>query len=230
MVRSILLAATLLLAPAPAVGTGTVLVRFVNAGLRMHVPSIVGALTGSAVPGFSLVAEDGNVLPGVPKVQTQVFLAAGKTYDVLMNASAATLPVYDRSLSLSTNNQRDGGMQGYIGATAPTVGTTLSGASGKTYFCVDGVTLDASNPAKGVLAGATGANGAALGTAFAGAVNASNLAFQSNGTFIYTPPASGSCAGSFNFFVNGGTTSLTATITHCGDSRSEERRVGKECR
>src|SRR5438477_1256101 len=53
--------------------TGTVLVRLVNAGLRMHVPSIVGAATGGnatavpavpAVSGFSLIAEDGNVLPG----------------------------------------------------------------------------------------------------------------------------------------------------------------------
>src|SRR5439155_2624735 len=49
--------------------TGTVLVRLVNAGLRMHVPSIVGAQTGVAVApattppsGFSLIAEDGNVL------------------------------------------------------------------------------------------------------------------------------------------------------------------------
>ncbi len=68
--------------------TGSVLVRFVNAGLRMHVPSIVGAQTqtvSGAVPGVSLIAEDGNVLPGVPKVQNEVFLAAGKTQDVLIN-------------------------------------------------------------------------------------------------------------------------------------------------
>ena len=40
----------------------------VNAGLRMHIPSIVGAQTGTATPatsGFSLIAEDGNALPGV---------------------------------------------------------------------------------------------------------------------------------------------------------------------
>src|SRR5437870_5694396 len=49
---------------------GNVLVRLVNAGLRMHVPSIVGSQTGTAAaPGFSLIAEDGNVLPGVPRVQ-----------------------------------------------------------------------------------------------------------------------------------------------------------------
>ena len=66
--------------------------RFVNAGLRMHVPSIVGAMTGAAavcVPGLSLIAEDGNLLPGVPRVQSEVFMAAGKTYDVMVNAPAA---------------------------------------------------------------------------------------------------------------------------------------------
>jgi hypothetical protein len=63
-----------LFATAPASGvSGTVLVRLVNAGLRMHVPSIVGSQTGTGSPapaGFSLIAEDGNVLPGVPRVQS----------------------------------------------------------------------------------------------------------------------------------------------------------------
>ncbi len=110
--------------------TGGLLVRFVNAGLRMHVPSIVGATTGTASPaspGFALIAEDGNLLPGTPRIQSEVFLAAGKTYDVLINppTGTATLPVFDRQLSLSTNNRRDGGMQAYIGlngASAPTAG------------------------------------------------------------------------------------------------------------
>ena len=97
----------------PAAGvTGNVLVRFVNAGLRMHVPSIVGTQTGVAVApatppsGFSLIAEDGNVLPGVLRVQSEVFLPPGKTYDVMINVPAAVgtaLPVFDRQLSLSTN-------------------------------------------------------------------------------------------------------------------------------
>src|SRR5256886_2203835 len=76
--------------------TGSVLVRLVNAGLRMHVPSIVGSQTGIAVApatvppsGFSLIAEDGNPLPGVPRVQSEVFMAAGKTYDVMINVPAA---------------------------------------------------------------------------------------------------------------------------------------------
>src|SRR5467141_538351 len=106
-------------------GTGTVLVRFVNAGLRMHVPSIVGSQTGvaptggTAPAGFLLIAEDGNVLPGIPRVQSEVFMAAGKTYDVMINVPAAggtALPVFDRQLSLSSNAiGRDAGMLAYIG-------------------------------------------------------------------------------------------------------------------
>src|SRR5207247_4802683 len=93
-------AAASLFPVSPATGvTGNVLLRLVNAGLRMHVPSIVGSLTtppivptgtvAAAVPGFSLVAEDGNPLPGVSRVQSEVFMAAGKTYDVMINTPAA---------------------------------------------------------------------------------------------------------------------------------------------
>src|SRR6266481_3005160 len=137
-----------LFATAPASATGSILVRFVNAGLRMHVPSIVGSQTGaSATPGFSLIAEDGNVLPGTPRVQSEVFLAAGKTYDVEINAPAAgaNLPVFDRELSLSTNNQHGGGMQGYVGFTAsvtiPTAGAVTPVANPDAYFLVPNTTL-----------------------------------------------------------------------------------------
>ena len=93
----------------------TVLVRMVNAGLRMHVPSIVGAQTGAApaASGFSLIAEDGNALPGIPRVQSEVFMAAGKTYDVMINVPVArprphrtALPIFDRAVE--PVGQRDG--------------------------------------------------------------------------------------------------------------------------
>src|SRR5205807_8345984 len=116
-------AAASLFPVAPNTGvTGTVLVRMVNAGLRMHVPAIVGSQTtgqtGAGLPttvtGFQLIAEDGNPLPGTPRVQSDVFMAAGKVYDVMINAPAAgapALPVYDRELSLSSNAVgRDSGM------------------------------------------------------------------------------------------------------------------------
>src|SRR4029077_378715 len=102
--------------------SGNVLVRLVNAGLRMHVPSIVGAQIGAggaaAPAGFSLIAEDGNRLPGTPRIQSDVFMAAGKTYDVMINVPAAggtALPIFDRQLSLSANaTSRDAGMLAYI--------------------------------------------------------------------------------------------------------------------
>src|SRR5881394_17349 len=60
-------AAASLFPSSPATGVaGSVLVRLVNAGLRMHVPSMVGTQTGTTPrSGFSLIAEDGNPLPGV---------------------------------------------------------------------------------------------------------------------------------------------------------------------
>src|SRR5690349_14819324 len=106
--------------------SGNVLLRFVNAGLRLHVPSVVGL-------DMALVAEDGNVLPGKPRVQNEVLLPAGKIYDVVVNPPVTTAQsgntynqgsygIFDRELSLSANNQRDGGMQAYLlvnGATPP---------------------------------------------------------------------------------------------------------------
>jgi len=207
-------------APVPAAGTtGNVLLRFVNAGLRMHVPSVVGA-------SMTLVAEDGNKLPGVPRVQSEVFLAAGKTHDVTIKPKqttpglydAATYKVFDRALSLSTSNQRDGGMQVYVnvaGGAAPTP-TTLT-ASDKAYTCFQGATLAITDPALGVLAGAVGANGAALGTSTLPA--GGTLDFHSDGTFTYVPPATGTCAGSFTYLVNG-TASHTATISDCNGATS----------
>ena len=204
--------------------TDKVLLRFVNAGLHMHVPSVVGTT-------LTLLAEDGNKLPGLPKVQNEVFLAAGKTYDVtiqpkLVDPTAnptvyapATYAVFDRALGLSTNNQRDGGMQAYInvaGGAVPAAATTLSAAD-KNFYCVAGTQLKVSDPSMGVLAGATGANGAVLGSSFTGNVSASNLSFQSSGTFTYTPPSSGPCDGSFTYLVNG-TALHTATITQCDAS------------
>jgi hypothetical protein len=201
----------------PASGvTGNVLVRLVNAGLRMHVPSIVGSQTGTA-SGFSLIAEDGNPLPGTPRVQSEVFLAAGKTYDVTINAPAAggtALPIYDRQLSLSGNaTARDAGMLAYIGINgaglpgAPAF--TAAAASADTYGCatpgcatallpgvVPGKTLSVSDPAKGVIANDVNIYGVkVVGAAPVG------LTLNTDGTFTYTAGA----PTSFTYCGNGAT-------------------------
>jgi hypothetical protein len=213
-----------ILVPPSALGgvnatTGNVLVRLVNAGSRMHVPAIVN------MP-MSFIAEDGNPLPGLPRVQNEAFLAAGKTNDVIVKPlqanskyTAATYALFDRQLSLSTNNQRDGGMQAYIavgggattgvGSTAGS-GTVLAGAVAKSYFCVTGQTLSVADPTLGLLGGSSGANGVAVKSmALPGVLNV-----QSNGTFTYAAPASGACGGTFVYAING-TKTLTGTITQC---------------
>src|SRR5215472_10072620 len=122
-------------APIPAAAsTGNVMLRFVNAGSRIHAPTVNGL-------SMSLIAEDGNVLPDVAlaaakatattaanldvRVQSDVFLPAGKVHDVIVhpasNATATTAAtaftagtyvVFDRELSLSSDSSRhDSGMQ-----------------------------------------------------------------------------------------------------------------------
>ena len=174
-------------------------------------------------------AEDGNPLPGQPRIQNEVFMAAGKTYDVEVKPtqaagaySAATLALFDRQLSLSTNNQRDGGMQAYIGVaggaatgagSAAGSGVTLAGVTAKTFYCVSGTTLSVSDPLSGLLGGSTGANGVAVtATSLPG-----TLTVQSSGTFTYVPPASGACGGTFTYLVNN-SQSVTSTIAECDAS------------
>jgi hypothetical protein len=194
--------------------SGSVLVRLVNAGLRMHVPSIVGAQAGTA-PGMTLVAEDGNVLPGVPRVQSEVFMAAGKTQDLRVNvpaAGASALPIFDRQLSLSANAVgRDGGMLAYIGvngAGAPAGASAVAVARADSYGVVPGQTLTVSDPAHGLMANDSNVYGVALIGTVAG------LNLHADGTFTYSGPPT-----TFSYCANGtvtGTTcssGVTATVT-----------------
>src|SRR5438270_458048 len=231
-----------LFAAAPAAGvTGSVLVRLVNAGLRMHVPSIVGAATGGnatavpavpAVSGFSLIAEDGNVLPGVPRVQSEVFMPAGKTNDVMINVPSATtaLPIFDRELSLSANSiARDAGMLAYSsvnGAALPTGGAfsaaaTTAVANPDSYYLVGGKTLVVLDVGKGVVANDVNVNGVQVLVA----PTAGTLGLNPDGTFSYVPN-SGTTSDSFTYCANGTVTagvcssgiSTTVTLAACTGS------------
>ncbi|WP_185646390.1 choice-of-anchor Q domain-containing protein [Burkholderia sp. Bp9143] len=205
--------------PAAApVSTGQVLLRFVNAGLRMHVPSVVGAQTGAAGnSGFSLVAEDGNPLPGAPRVQSTVFLPAGKTYDVMINApaqNAPALPVYDRQLSLSTDNHRDGGMQAYVSVNngaLPTAGGQNVVANPDKYFLVAGNPLTVADPAKGVIANDVGVYGVQIKTPPSGGT----VTLNPDGTFTYMPN-NGTASDAFEYQVNGNPNiHTTVTLAAC---------------
>jgi len=216
--------------------TGTLLVRMVNAGSHMHVPSIVGSQTGVApsggtvVPGgFSLIAEDGNVLPGLPRVQSEVFMSAGKTYDVMVNVPAAggtALPIYDRELSLSGNAiGRDAGMLAYIGVNgaglpaASGLGAAVARADSYSSLVPCAATpcpaFTVSDPAKGVIANDTNVYGVQLLTA----PTHGTVTLNANGTFSYVPGATGTTPDSFAYCANGAVTAstcaggITATVS-----------------
>ena len=204
-----------LFATSPSAGIAPgmhILVRLVNAGSRMHVPSIVGAATGAAnTGGMSLIAEDGNVLPGVPRVQSEVFMAAGKTYDVMVNAPAAgsyALPVYDRELSLSGNSiQRDTGMLayiGFIGADIPPDPALTAAKANPDEFdaVVKGQTLTVSDPGKGVIA--NDLNVYAVKLLADALTHHGTLTLNPDGTFSYVAD-------------NTWTSSTTDTYTYCGN-------------
>jgi uncharacterized repeat protein (TIGR01451 family) len=219
--------------------SGTVLVRLVNAGLRMHVPQLLGTQTagfnGSGTPnstvyGFQIIAEDGNVLPGAFKVQNDVFMAASKTFDVLINVPAAgstAIPIYDRELSLSGNAiNRDSGMLAYIGVNGSTISSGIGAltapiARDDTYpslvpcAATPCPPFSVTDPSKGVLANDTNVFGAQLLTNPA----SGTVTLNSNGTFSYVASAAGpAVADSFTYCANGSVTAgvcssgITATV------------------
>jgi hypothetical protein len=209
-------------------GASSILVRLINAGLRTHIPSIVG------LP-MSLVGEDGNAAPGNPKIQNEVLLAASKTYDVLVSPKQSTAgtydvasyPVFDRQLSLSTGNKADGGMQGLL-TVAPT-GTTsdnLAGTNGASVLLgtagqsliptVAAVSANADNFI--VPLNSTQFSGNVLNNDV-GVINAvatpsvAGLVLNPNGSFTYSyspAMAAGSSPVTFQYCGNGGT-SVCAT-------------------
>ena len=187
--------------------TNGVLLRFVNAGSRMHVPSVVGL-------NMSLIAEDANVLPGTRRVQNEVFLPAGKAYDVIVNpaSTAATYAIFDRQLSLSTNNQHDGGMQAYLGVNGgtPAVATGADLARNDQYFVQAGGTLTISDISQGVIANDINVYGVAV----VAPPSHGTLTLNSNGTFTYIN--SGMIPDSFVYKSTNGTGSqATVSLNAC---------------
>jgi FtsP/CotA-like multicopper oxidase with cupredoxin domain len=209
----------------PATGIAAdarVLVRLVNAGLRMHVPSIVGSKTGT-VSGVSLIAEDGNVLPGTPRIQNQVFMAAGKTYDVLLSAPAAAgtaLPIFDRQGSMSANGtSREAGMLAYIsinGAGLPAAPVLTSAVAKEDNYnsVVSGQTVTVSDPGKGVIANDVNVYGVKLvGTPVGGTVT-----LNTDGTFTFAATAA---SGSFQYCGNGATSGPACALVTLGAAAIE---------
>ena len=229
------------LSPAGTTSTptsGNVLVRFVNAGSHMHVPAIVGSLAPNGATGFQLIAEDGNVVPGVDsahpagaRVQSEVFMAAGKTFDVMISAptAATALGVYDRELSLSGNSvNRDSGMLAYIGvdgATSP-VGPATATANPDTYnSIVANQTFTVSDPSKGLIANDLNIFGV---TAITQPTNGTltlnpdgTFSYQANGTWTTAGSTTGTQSDTFKYCGNGATIGLACTTVTLNAAKLE---------
>ena len=198
-----------------AAATGSVLVRFLNAGSRSHVPSIVG------LP-MSIVAEDGNLAPGKPKVQNEVLLTAGKTHDVLVSPpqatpvpttgaaySATAFPVFDRQLSLSAANQLSAGMQAFL----QVAGGALPSFTPVTKVAPVAVADMYPVPLNTSINGNVRANDiAVVNAAVLSQPTNGLLTFNADGSFVYSPNAGFSGIDSFTYNGNNGTTN-TVTVT-----------------
>jgi VCBS repeat-containing protein len=113
-------------APLPAAAGKRNLLRFVNAGLKTHVPVLNGM-------HMQLVAEDGNAYPHA-RQQYSVFLPAGKTADAIIVPPVGTFALFDRKLDLTNAGAADGGMLAFLEATgatntAPNIVSPTAGAS-----------------------------------------------------------------------------------------------------
>jgi FtsP/CotA-like multicopper oxidase with cupredoxin domain len=88
--------------------------RFLNAGLKTHIPTLQGAY-------MKVESEDGNLYP-YKKEQYSIELTAAKTMDAVIkiggNGNAGRYALYDRMLNLTNKGRTGGGMLIYLNAIA----------------------------------------------------------------------------------------------------------------
>ena len=152
------------------------------------------------------------------RLQDEVFQAAGKVFDVIVSPTqttagtydSATYAISDRSLDLSTDNQRDGGMLAFLdvndaGAAKLAAANSVAAANADTYAYAPGVTLTVSDPGRGVIANDVNVYGVQALTL----PTAGTLTLYPNGTFTYAPTGSGT--DHFTYCANGAVTGTTCS-------------------
>lgn len=176
---------------------GRTLIRFLNAGLETHVPTMLGTT-------LEAVAEDGHPYP-FPRPGHGIALPPGKTVDAVMVAPAAgRYAVYDRMLELTSDGMSPGGLISYVDASASSLVAEADSFAG-----VEDQVLTV--PAPGVLGNDTGENLAATLVAPPGG---GTLALAPDGGFTFAPAPDFSGNAVFTYRAGDGiATSNVATVT-----------------
>ena len=178
--------------------TDDVLLRFVNAGLRSHTPSIVGVELG-------LIAEDGNAYLGLQRNQSAALLAAGKTLDAIvkMPNTDITYSLFDRMPTFSNENLPNGGSLAtlQVGAGSPVVPPQASPAQDDGPYAVVEDTQLIVAAIDGLLANDAGLGNPVVVSAPA---NGSVTVNPVDGSFTYTPNPDFSGKDSFTYSASDG--------------------------
>lgn len=117
-------------AATPAIAAGiqgeSLLIRFLNAGLKNRVPVVQGSY-------MSLIAEDGYLQPYASE-QYSVVLAPGKTFDaIIASTPGGLLSIYDRTLGLGNADGTNNGMFAQLDVSMLTLTETAVGDGTFTY-------------------------------------------------------------------------------------------------
>lgn len=187
------------------------LLRFLNAGLRSHTPSVVGVELG-------LIAEDGNLYPGNERKQSVALLAAGKTLDALVMLPDAdiTLSLFDRMPTFSNENLPNGGAIGgvVVGTGSVIEPPTPSGASDDAYTVMEDIALSVNVP-DGVLSNDDTALTVAV---LASAPSNGTVVLAGDGSFTYTPDADFSGVDTFIYDAQGNLATVTLSVSFENDA------------
>jgi FtsP/CotA-like multicopper oxidase with cupredoxin domain len=175
--------------------TERVLIRIFNAGLKTHIPAIMGA-------NLNVIAEDGNLSP-YQKSQYEVHLGALQTMDaILVDPPIGTYPIYDRAMHLTDKMSSPGGMLVYLMSGAPVVANDL-------YATDKDLPLDIAAP--GVLNNDTSA--LPMQAVLVGNVQHGTLELNPDGSFLYIPALLYDGPDSFTYKASNGALSELATVS-----------------
>lgn len=179
-----------------------VLLRFVNAGLMTHVPTLQGQY-------MKVIAEDGN-LSQFPKDQYSIELEAAKTMDAVVNAGTeGRYALYDRSLGLTNSGATGGGMLTFLQAGAAAGAPT---ALDDVYATDEETLLTVALP--GVLINDSAGTGPGTLTAvLVSGTSGGSLILNLDGSFDYTPDLNFNGTDIFTYAANdGGPNSNVASV------------------